>query len=99
MVMDEASTVEMHLSGSLNSSRFSGEEGGVMDCEMLSSWFWRRWGVPGRRNIGGIGVCCQSIRPTTLQPESDDLDTMMLFCWRVWMSYAETTESGVLKDK
>jgi hypothetical protein len=30
-----------------------------------------------------IEVCCQSIRPTTYKLESGDLETMILFGWRM----------------
>jgi len=47
--------------------------------------------------MGRIEMCCQSMRPTTWQPEPrhDDDDDVL----KVWMAYAKVTESRVPRDK
>ncbi|KAG6851956.1 hypothetical protein C0991_004612, partial [Blastosporella zonata] len=86
-IVNEATTVAILLAVSLSlpsliSSRFSDREGGVMDCDAPSAWFWRRWGMPARRNMGRIEVCCQSNRQMNLQSEPGDHDTKMLSGWK-----------------
>ena len=67
-----------------------------MDCETPSPWFWNRWGMPAWRNMGRIDVCCQSNRLMTLQPESGDLDTKMLFGWRSGWRIQKRLRAGSL---
>ena len=46
--------------------------------------------------MGRIEMCCQSMRPTSWQPEPrhDDDDVL-----KVWMAYEKVTESRVPRDK
>ena len=60
VIVNEATTIEVFLIGSLSFVQLSGREGGVMDCETPSPWFW---GMPAWRNMGRMDVCCQSNRP------------------------------------
>ena len=45
--------------------------------------------------MGRIEMCCQSMRPTSWQPEPRHDDDVL----KVWMAYAKVTESRVPRDK